>query len=78
MVMIDWDAMPPRARKVRAAMMAIERRGEQPSPGRIQRELGDTVTHNLNGRDCHVYTATMKDLGYTSIYSGPSARWVKK
>lgn len=56
--------MPKRADKVRAAVRAIHERGEYPSPGRIQAELGETVTHNINGRDCKAREAEFIALGY--------------
>lgn len=70
----------PRAEKVRLAMVRIQARGEQPSPGRIQRELGETVKNggDLNGRDSKVYAQVMEALGYERRASrGPGGgfRW---
>jgi hypothetical protein len=69
--------MTTRAEKVKAAMIEIYNRGEQPSPGRILRELGQTVTHggNLNGRDAAVYATVMVELGYVHVQSGRIGRW---
>ena len=61
----------PRAAKIRRAIAALDVLDIQPSPGRIQKYLGDTVTHRLNGRDSKVYAEEMERLGYkrTRIYS---------
>ncbi len=67
--------MTPRAQRVRDAMFLMDIRGEQPSPGKIQRALGETVRNggDLNGRDTKVYRETMRDLGYSQTHVG--ARW---
>jgi hypothetical protein len=68
---------PPRARRVRNAILDIELRGEQPSPARILRELGQPVRNggDLNGRDLKVYQDVMPQLGYTLVRQGHNNRW---
>jgi len=77
--------MTPRAAKVRDAVRAIVARGEKPSSGRVQAELGEFRSNNLNGRDSAVYAAEMELAGYVrariidprSRYSYGVNRWVK-
>ena len=66
----------PRSKRIRLAMVKIVSRADQPSPGKIQRELGELVTHNLNGRDSATYADMMETLGFVRVY-GPdmSTRW---
>lgn len=67
--------MTPRARKVKDAMIRIEARGDQPTAGKIQRELGETVKNggDLSGRDTAVFRETMRDFGY--VQAAPGKRW---
>lgn len=73
-------AETPRAEKVRLAMTRIQARGEQPSPGRVQRELGEVVRNggDLNGRDSKTYARVMEAFGYVRV-TGPrfTARWCR-
>lgn len=54
---------------VEAAVRRIARDGEYPSPARIERMLGMTVAHNLNGRDCATRELVLRELGWQ--YVGP-------
>lgn len=62
---------------VTEAVHAIHERGEYPSAGRIQRERGQRVTHNINGRDCKEREAALLALGYErKVFDGGyTARW---
>lgn len=66
---------------VKAAMRVIDSFGVQPTPARLQMELGDTVTSNLNGRDAKAYSESMIELGYERVPRAPQSwqfRWVLK
>lgn len=56
-------------------MTRIESRGEQPTAGKIQRELGEPVKNggDLNGRDTATFREAMRDFGYTQEAVGK--RW---
>lgn len=53
-----------RSGRVREAVDTIHLMGEQPTASKVQRELGETVTGNLNGRDTRAYREAMEANGY--------------
>ncbi len=70
------------ATSVTEAVQRIVAREEYPSAGRIEREMGKRVRHNLNGRQCREREQALRQLGWTHTYStagghmnGYGARW---
>lgn len=53
-----------RAGRVKEAVDTLHLLGEQPTATKVQRELGDNVTGNLNGRDTLAFREAMEANGY--------------
>lgn len=59
----------------KSAVEAIVDRGEYPSPGRIERELGQPITHNLNGRRCRWREQVLQSRGWTHRINARPRAW---
>ena len=66
-----------RAYAIELAMRILDKGGEQPTPAKVQAQLQESVTSNLNGPDTKAYRKVMLSLGYVPTKAGFGNRWAK-